>query len=370
MVQIRQIVLATAVIAVGACSEQEDQKLPFDPATTTTSSGTVPANGGRVTLASGAEMTVPAGALTGASNITLTRVANPTLPAGIGTPLGTQSVQVGAGGSVGFRPDSSAQMEIIVPGLSGNPDAWLADFAVTNANGTEVASDVGVDISNGRIIGNFSDFGTLTPVIPAASERVTVGSGIPALSVVGDGNSAELFTGAVRSISQNCRMRAGGQTTVPPCAGFQAFASAQVLNQFGSAVLQRARVSGSITLASDPRLAGGAAATGSISVAAVVRVRQSGTTATGVAPRIPVRVALVAGSNARVSQAAQTNILTLSGFSVQVARPLFGQAQLPQSFNIVPTSATSGAFVYNGSVNIGNNVSGAIQVRFPFTIGY
>jgi hypothetical protein len=370
MLKIRHLVLAATAMGVGACTEQEDQTLPFDPATTTTSSGTVATTGGRVTLASGAELTVPAGALTGTSNITLTRVPNPTLPAGIGAALGTQSVQVGAGGSVGFAANGSAQMEIIVPGLAGNADAWLADFALTNASGTEIASDVGVDISNGRVIGNFSDFGTLTPVIPPASERVTVGSGIPVTSVVGDGVSAELFTGPVRTISQNCRMRAGGTTTVPQCAGFQAFGSAQVLNQFGAAALQRVRISGSITLTGDPRLAGGAAATGSISVAGVIRVRQSGTTANGVAPRFPVRVSLVAGANARVSQAAQTNILTLSGFSVNLAQPAFGQAQLPSSFTIVPTSATAGQFVYNGSVNIGNNVAGSIQARFPFTIGY
>lgn len=365
MLQFRQLVLAATVVGVAACAEQEDQSLPFDPQATTSAQGTVGGSGGTVTLASGAEVFFPSGALSGASQITVASVANPTLPAGIGNPLGTQSVQIGAAGGASLV--NPAQLTLINSAVQSNPDGWLADFAITSGGTTEIASDVGVDLSNGRIIGNIPSFGVITPVLPPASELVNVTT-LAAASVVG---SAELFTGAVRTISQNCRARAAAGNTIPACTGLAASASGSLLNQVGAARLARPRIEGTITLATDPRAVGGSAATGSITMRAVVRVRQAGTSAGGVGARIPVEVALVANAASRVSQAAGTNVLTLSGFSVNVARPQFGSTGPIQSFQIQPTSATSGAFVYNGTVNLGGNLgTGQIQVRFPFTIGY
>lgn len=366
MLKFRHLVLAATVVGAAACAEQEDQTLPFDPATTNSAQGNVAGTGGTVTLASGAEVSFPAGALSGSAQISISRVANPTLPAIIGTPLGTQSIQIGAAGGASLV--NPAQLTLLASEVQSNPNGWLADFAITNASGTEIASDVGVDLSNGRIIGNIPAFGTITPVIPPASELVPVGNGIPAASIAGDGAVAELFTGPVRTISQDCRARAATNNTTPACTGFTAFASGSLLNQVGEARLARPRIQGTITLTGDPRVAPGATATGSITIRAVVRVRQAGTTAGGVGARIPIEVSLSANANSRVTQAAQTNALTLNNFTVTAARPAFATA--PVTFQITPTSATSGAFVFNGTVNLGNNTTGQIQARFPFTIGY
>lgn len=364
MSQFRQLVLAATIVGIAACAEQEDQTLPFDPATTTTSQGTVTGSGGIVTLASGAEVAFPSGALSGSSQVTVTGVANPTLPAGIGTALGTRSIQVGAAGGAALV--NPARLTLIAPEVRTNANGWLTDFAITTSAGTEIAPDVGVDLSNGRIIGNIPSFGTITPVIPPASELVTVTRGVSA-SVVGSG---DLFTGPVRTISQSCRARAVTGNTIPACAGFTASASGSLLDQVGEARLARPRIDGSITLATDPRLVGGSAATGSITMRAVVRVRQAGTSAGGVGAWIPVEVSLVASSTSRVSQAQNTNILTLTGFTVGVARPAFGSTGTVPSFQIVPTSATTGSFVYTGTVNLGSGTTGQIQARFPFNIGY
>lgn len=364
MLQFRQLVLAATVVGVAACAEQEDQTLPFDPATTTSSQGTVTGSGGIVTLASGAEVAFPSGALSGSSQVTVSGVANPTLPAGIGTPLGPRSVQIGAAGGASLV--NPARLTLIAPGVQSDANGWLADFAITTPSGTEIAPDVGVDLSNGRIIGNIPSFGTVTPVIPPASELVTVTRGVSA-SVLG---SAELFTGPVRTITQNCRARAAQGNTIPACAGFTASASGSLLDQVGEARLARPRIEGSITLATDPRLVGGSAATGSITMRAVVRVRQAGTSAGGVGGRIPVEVSLQALPGSRVTQASGTNVLTLSGFQVNFARPAFGASGPISSFQIQPTSATGGAFVFTGTVNLGSGTSGQVQVRFPFIIGY
>lgn len=365
MLKYRGLAIAAAVLGVAACSEQEDQTLPFDPATTNSAQGTVAASGGVVTLASGAEVSFPNGALSGSSQITIGRVANPTLPSIIGTPIGSQSIQIGAAGGASLV--NPAQLTLLASQVQSDANGWLADFAITNASGTEIASDVGVDLSNGRIIGNIPAFGTITPVIPPASELVTVGT-LPSASVGGEGVVADLFTGPVRTISQDCRARASAGNTIPACTGFSANASGSLLNQVGEARLARPRIQGTITLTGDPRVAPGATASGSITIRAVVRVRQAGSTAGGVGARIPIEVSLSANANSRVTQAAQTNNLTLSNFTVTAARPAFATA--PVTFTIVPTSATAGAFVFNGTVNLGNNTTGQIQARFPFTIGY
>ncbi|MCU0624139.1 MAG: hypothetical protein MUF53_09780 [Gemmatimonadaceae bacterium] len=365
MLQYRQLALVAAVLSVAACAEQEEQTLPFDPATTTSAQGTVSGTG-TVTLASGAEVFFPAGALSGSSQITISRVANPTLPAGIGTAIGGQSIQIAAAGGASLV--NPAQLTLLASQVQSDPNGWLADFAITNGGTTEIASDVGVDISNGRIIGNIPSFGTITPVIPPASELIAVSNGIPAASVVGDAPAAELFTGAVRTISQDCRARAAQGNTIPACTGFTASASGSLLSQVGEARLARPRIQGTITLTGDPRVAPGATASGSITIRAVVRVRQAGTSAGGVGARIPIEVSLTANANSRVVQAAQTNILTLNNFTVAAARPAVASA--PVTFQIVPTSATGGAFVFNGTVSLGNNTTGQIQARFPFTIGY
>jgi hypothetical protein len=118
-------------------------------------------------------------------------------------------------------------------------------------------------------------------------------------------------------------------------------------------------------------LANGAAAAGSIDVRAVLRVRRpAGSNAQSPgAASIRIRASLTTSSNTRVFQAAGTNVLTISGATV-VFEPAYGTGAVPVTFTINPTSATSGAFRFRGTVNLGNGTSGEVVARFPFTIGY
>lgn len=361
MKQFRTFVLAATAVGVAACTEQTEQTLPFDPATTTTATGTVGTSGGTVTLASGAELSVPNGALSASSGITLTREANPTIPSTLGTVVGQFAVRLGITGGTLNRP---ARLEILTGDLSANPNAWLADFAVTDGAGiTEIESDVGVDLSNGRAIGNVRRAGLYTVVVPNDTTEVgTLADASVAedLSVVG----SELFTGDVRSISQNCRPRAGTGNTIPSCAGVSAQATASLLNQVGRATLTRPSINGTLTL-SPTVTAGVSTASGSITLRAMVRVRQGGTSRGGFAGRIPVSLTLSANSNSRVTQSGGT--LSLTGFTVSGAEPAFG-AQ-PTSFTLTATSATTAVLAYTGTVSTGD-ATGTIRVRFPFTIGY
>lgn len=371
MTSVRPMTLLALAATIAACSEQQDQTLPFDPAQQTTTTGTVPSTGGTVSLASGAQVQFPSGALSGSSQVIVAR-ASATVPAGMGTPVGTSGVSVTSAAAL----TAPMQVELLVPGLGQQTDGWLADLAVVTPSGVEIAADAGVDLSNDRLLANVPTFGTLVPVIPPAADVQPVTSGIPAQVLPVDGAPVDLFTGPVRTISQNCRPFSPGSgiASVPRCAGLRAFASVSLLNQLGSARLVRPRVEGTITLTGDPRVAPGATAAGTIVMRAVVRVRQSGA-AGGFAGRIPVTVTLTAGANARVTQSTVTvgtssiSRLALTNFTASVS-PSFGQASAPASFNIDEVTPTSGEFVYTGTINLGNNATGQVQVRFPFTIGY
>jgi hypothetical protein len=360
MVRIHKVTLAAAAMALAACGEQTEQTLPFDPATTTTATGSVGTSGGVVSLASGAQVTVPVGAITGSSSVTLANAATPALPAGSGTPLGSRSFSLTSPGGSLINP---VDFEMLVPDVVTNPNGWLADFVVGSGTAAEVEADVSVDLSNGKMVGKISQFGVITPVIPPAEDIVAVDVLPAGAELVADAIAPnDLFTGPVRTISQNCR-RGGG---APPCVGFTARASGTLLAQVGSARLTRPAIAGSITLTGDPRVGNGALAAGSLTLRGVVRVRQSGTSAGGLAARIPIRVTLNSTGASRVVQNATTNALTLTGFTVSAAPAFSG---VPTSFTIVPTSASTGVFEYRGTVSVGNGV-GTVAVRFPFNIGY
>lgn len=371
MSHVRSLTVLALSAVVAGCAEQQDQSLPFDPASQTTATGTVSGTGGTVSLASGAQVQFPAGALTGSSQVTVARTSA-TVPAAMGSPVGATGFSITSAGAL----TAPMRVELLVPGLSGTTDGWLADLAVVTTSGVEIAADAGVDLSNNRLLANVPTFGTLVPVLPPASDVQPVTSGIPAQVLPVEGPPVALFSGAVKTISSNCRpfSPAPGGATVARCTGVRAFASAALLNQVGTARLVRPRIEGTLTLSGDPRVQPGAAATGTITMRAVVRVRQSGT-AGGFAGRIPVVVTLTAGANARVSQSVvtigstQASRLSLTNFTASVS-PNFGQTSSPVSFTIDEVTPTSGEFIYNGTVNLGGGASGQVQVRFPFTIGF
>lgn len=373
MMRVRPMTFLALAAVAAACSEQQDQTLPFDPVSQTSTSGTISSGGGAISLASGAEVRFPSGALSGSPQVVITRVTQ-VVPGTMGTAIGGTGISVTSPSPL-IAP-AQMQVELLVPGLGQAPDGWLADLAVVTPSGVEVASDVGVDLSNNRLLANVPAFGTLVPVLPPAGDVQPVVSGVPAQVLPTDGPPPALFSGPVRTISSNCRPFAPAQGTAPVarCTGVRAFASAVLLNQLGTARLVRPRIEGTLTLAGDPRVGDGATVTGSMTMRAVVRVRQPGT-ALGFAGRIPVTVTLAAAPASRVSQTTVTvgstsiSRLTLRGLTATVS-PNFGQSSAPASFTIDEVTPTSGEFIYNGFVNIGGGASGQVQVRFPFTIGY
>jgi hypothetical protein len=360
----RTIALALAVTGLAACSQTE-QKLPFDPSSVTTSTQTVTTSGGALSLPAGASLTIGAGALGGSASIGLATATTPGSVAALGAAAGASFAVTGPAGTTFNSP---LIFEQAVGNLTG-ADAWLTSYVVTTGASSSLLTDVDVDASNGALRARLSSFGTLTPVVPAAADQFSVTDSVSAALLDAPLNVASLtYNNPVKTISQDC----GLATSAGRCTGIRASATGTLLSQFsGQAKILRPTAAGTLTLTGDPRLVAGATASGSIEVRAVLRVkRPAGNNASSPgAASVRLRATLTANANTRVYQAANTDVLTISGATVTF-EPSFGAGGVPVTFTINPVDATHGAFRFNGTVNLGNGTSGDVVARFPFNIGF
>ena len=256
---------ALACGAIAACDKA--QQLPFDHASDPVSR-TVPDAGATLSSPAGASVTLPAGAVAGGTQVTLTPSAAPA-----STPSGT------AAGTSAFRLDP-AGLALSRPadvGLSIHraEDAWLASVVVQTPAGVVESGDAGVDLATGMLRGQIGTLGTIQATIPEAGAILRA----HALgTAIAHNRLPAPLAAAVTSPTRTLRADCGGPGK--RCAGLTVEVSPNLLEMVDSAAIVYPRLGGTLTLS-------GATATGSLVMQAPVRVRLA---SRANAATVPVRI--------------------------------------------------------------------------------
>lgn len=246
-------------LALAAC-EQESQPLGIDP-TAGAVERTLSAAGGRISLASGAALHFPAGALAGQAQVSLE--AAPEAGAGVAGALASSVYRAGP-----------AELPLQLPVLAelsfdaAAPSAWLASVVVAGPAGVEEHGGTRLDLTTGIARADVEQLGTLAVVVPEAAAVFAVrplGSAAPA------GQATPIAT-RVGLDSLHISCGAPGRR----CGGIDIEASANLLSRARSVAVLYPSIQGGLKL--DPLTS---TVRGTIAVDAIIRVLlQSGAIAT------------------------------------------------------------------------------------------
>jgi hypothetical protein len=156
---------AALLVALGGC-EQESQTLPFSPESEGSTVRTLsPSAAGAVTSPAGAAVRFPAGALTEATEISITPVAPPAAIAASGSPVSRgfrvtpQALTLAQPASVELRIDRGVESSRV----------WLASLVVVTPDGAQEIGGTRLDLRAGLAEASIRQLGTLAMVIPDPS---------------------------------------------------------------------------------------------------------------------------------------------------------------------------------------------------------
>lgn len=284
----RSIALAAlACAALAACDK--GQQLPFeqtnDPVTRTVGS-----DGATVSTPAGASVQLPAGAVASGTQVSLTPTVAPA-----STASGTAaSVNAFVLQPAGLSLTKAADVDLNV---NRAENAWLASVVVQTPNGLVESGDAGVDLASGVLRGQITALGTVQAVIPEAA-AVLRARPLGSAAVRLPAPSYAAVTAPTRSLKGDCG--APGKR----CAGLSVEVSQNLLALVDTAAIVYPQISGAIAI-------NGAAATGSLSMLAPVRVRLA---SRANAATIPVRITAAATPQTVVAET--TGRVTLSNVKV------------------------------------------------------
>jgi len=247
------ILAGLAMVLVLAGCEQASQSLPFAVDSEETATRTVSSAGAVITSASGLALHIPAGALSQATEISVTPAAPPAVVSSSGSPI-----------SRGFRIDPTdltldrpALVEVRFDRQIESDNAWLASLVVVSQDGIEEVGNTRLDLRARLAETEIQRLGTVTMVIPEP-DAVFIAPGGEAQQSLGPANSDLLPTGT-DSVVAGCGARGNR------CAGLSVSASHGVLARVarlaavfpalsGSLVIDGQKATGELVLQSSVRL--------------------------------------------------------------------------------------------------------------------
>jgi hypothetical protein len=351
---------AAAAASVAACGQQE-QHLPFSSASTSPVEKTITSSGGTVSTPAGAAIVFPSGALNGSTDITVAPTATSVTAEGIGSPVAQNAITIGPAGT---RLSTPAAFETkVAPTLAQDPNAWLSVVLLETPAGVRVFSDVDIDLNNGILRTDIDQLGTLTPIIPAAAAHFRLKSSTlmttasrTVLLDVGAGSVA-----GIKTLGMTCGALPEGVPVgkIVYCTGMDGFASDNVLARYGDIETVWPTIEGQFTIATDPTLASGAAASGEMISQTTFRA-QGGDGATAVS--LPFKVTVTATAGTRATQVG--NQLTLS--NVQIVKEWPGTVETSVESLVMTVNGNTASFNQSRDIDLGDGNWGTVWVRFTF----
>ncbi len=238
------------LLASLAACDQTSQNLPFEVEGETIR--TITADGGTISSPAGVSLTVPAGAFSGPTTVTLGQVQ---APAGVpGSPTSSAFSIESSGSPLG----RAAQLEIRLAETADPALAWMASIVGTTGGGFVEYPGGRVDLSTGVVWNGVDGLGTFVAVIPPPEAIFPVQEGL-SLS-----RSAALslpaFVGVtIDSIAVDCGDAANR------CGGVSARASGNLLRMVSASALLYPHFSGTLRIGEE-------SVTGSINARATMRI--------------------------------------------------------------------------------------------------
>jgi len=269
---------------LAACDKA--QQLPFeqtgDPVVRTVGEA-----GGTVSTPAGASVQLPAGAVAGGTQVSLT----PTV-----APATTASGTAASANAFVLAPAGLALAKAAGVDLNVNraENAWLASVVVQTPAGVVESGDAGVDVATGVLRGQIAALGTVQAVIPEAGAILRARPLGTAAARIPANPSAAAATAPTRTLRGDCG--APGRR----CAGLSVEVSPNLLALVDTAAIVYPQISGQMTITATT-------AQGSLSMLAPVRVRLA---SRANAATIPVRITATATAQTVVAETAGRITLT------------------------------------------------------------
>lgn len=167
--------LAIALALWSAACLQSDQKLPFELDEGASATGSIGPAGGTVSLASGVAVTIPAGALTVATQITLTPRLDASFPGDAGRVIPGTVFDLAPEGLALLQP---ARVALRIPGQDVSADQQiLLGVAQTAAGRSDLLASGSYDATARLLTAELTTLGPVAAVL--ADDAIPVGGGTP-----------------------------------------------------------------------------------------------------------------------------------------------------------------------------------------------